>query len=342
MGRKYNILKEELEKYYYGDKKTMKEISVIFGCSPMCIVSLMKKYGLKKITIEIPKEKLEDLYWKQNKSVRQCAKILGCGPSTINRAMRKYGLSRRPDNEFVDISKKELFDLYWNKKLNVQQIAKVIRCDAHTVCRKLKEFGIRVRTISENNSGENNHNYRKDLYDCEKLKDLYLNKNNSASKIAGYLNCSKPTILEKLRYFNIPIRENKEAIKLLDRKGSNNSAYIDGRTPLVQLIRGLSEYNFWRNQVLERDHYTCQECGDSTSYYLEVHHKVPFIIIFNNFLKEYDQFSPIEDKNILVRLATTYKSFWIIENGQTLCEYCHSLKRKETTSKIKNRENKND
>jgi 5-methylcytosine-specific restriction endonuclease McrA/DNA-binding CsgD family transcriptional regulator len=359
MVRKYNISKEELEKYYYSDNKTMKEISYIFGCSPMCIVSLMKKYGLKKKLIQISKETLEDLYWKQNKSVRQCAKILGCGQGTVNLKMREYGIARRPNNKFVDITKKELFDLYWNKKLNVHQIAKVIRCQAHTVCRKLNEFGIKVRTKSEIGImvrdtgklpfGKDNGCYRKDLDREEELKDLYLNKKLSGPKIAKLFNCSDTCILKRLRKFNIPVRKNKEANKLVNKYGKNNPMfgiriygedaprYVDGRTPLCRLIRNLLEYTQWKKQVLERDNNTCKECGDYFLGNMEVHHIKPFAVIVSEFLKYYDNFSPVDDKEILSRLAIKYEPFWDINNGETLCEYCHDLKRKETVSKIKKR-----
>ena len=56
---------------------------------------------------------------------------------------------------------------------------------------------------------------------------------------------------------------------------------------------------------------------------MEAHHKNPFAELLNEFLKEYDQFSPIEDKETLVRLAMKWKSFWDIDNGECLCEDCH-------------------
>ncbi len=45
--------------------------------------------------------------------------------------------------------------------------------------------------------------------------------------------------------------------------------------------------------------------------------------ILEEFLREYSRFSPIEDKETLVRLAVTYKPFWDLNNGITLCKNCH-------------------
>lgn len=56
----------------------------------------------------------------------------------------------------------------------------------------------------------------------------------------------------------------------------------------------------------------------------------PIFIIFQEFLKKYNQFSPIEDKKTLIRLAITYKPFWDINNGRVLCRDCH----KETYSNV--------
>jgi len=110
-------------------------------------------------------------------------------------------------------------------------------------------------------------------------------------------------------------------------KGSLNPFYIDGRTSLAQGIRRIDEYKFWRTRVYQRDNYTCQECfvrgGD-----LEVHHIKEFNIILKEFLKQYSQFSPIEDKETLIRLAITYAPFWNIDNGKTLCLKCHNKTKK--------------
>ena len=101
-----------------------------------------------------------------------------------------------------------------------------------------------------------------------------------------------------------------------------------GITPLYKLIRGLPESKQWSKQILQRDNFTCQECGIKNGcghrIYLHAHHKnISFSQILQDFLQQYSQFSPIEDKEILVRLAITYQPFWDIDNGITFCEDCH-------------------
>lgn len=104
-------------------------------------------------------------------------------------------------------------------------------------------------------------------------------------------------------------------------KGKNNPHYIDGRTPFSKALRTTSDYEIWRGQVFKRDKYACVNCNFKG--YLEADHIKPFSVIIDEFLKQYDQFSPIEDKETLLRLATKYSAFWDLENGRTLCEECH-------------------
>jgi len=98
-----------------------------------------------------------------------------------------------------------------------------------------------------------------------------------------------------------------------------------GITPLYNLIRHLEENKNWRDTIFKRDNYTCQECGKKGK--IQAHHIKRFNIILKEFLQVYSQFSPIEDKETLVRLAINYQPFWDITNGKTLCNDCHDLTR---------------
>lgn len=108
-------------------------------------------------------------------------------------------------------------------------------------------------------------------------------------------------------------------------KGEKNHSWKGGISPLEILIRNLPEYKEWRTSVFKRDNYTCNRCIKRGVYLEAHHHKKSFSLLLQEFLKEYDQFSPIEDKETLVRLAMKYQPFWDCSNGETLCKKCHDL-----------------
>ena len=113
-------------------------------------------------------------------------------------------------------------------------------------------------------------------------------------------------------------------------QGKDCHLWKGGITPLKRLIRDSYEGKEWVEKVFKRDNYTCQECGKYGAT-LNAHHLKEFAVLFQEFLKEYSQFSPIEDKETLIRLAESYEPFWNISNGKTLCIDCH----KETESYLK-------
>ena len=105
--------------------------------------------------------------------------------------------------------------------------------------------------------------------------------------------------------------------------GEKSFLWKGGVSPIHKMIRGLQESKNWRKSVFERDNYTCQACM-KRGVKLDPHHLKRFSIILNEFLKLYSQFSPIEDKETLIKLAVSYPEFWNIDNGQTLCRDCHN------------------
>ena len=107
-------------------------------------------------------------------------------------------------------------------------------------------------------------------------------------------------------------------------KGYCHPNWKGGISSLRERIYCSDKHEQWRLAVFERDNFTCQNCGDKTGNNLNAHHNIKsFHKIIEEFLKEYDQFSPIEDKETLVRLATKYQPFWDVDNGLTYCKRCH-------------------
>lgn len=104
--------------------------------------------------------------------------------------------------------------------------------------------------------------------------------------------------------------------------GSNSVHWQDGKTPLYNMIRKSEIYREWIKSIYKRDRWTCKKCMIKTQK-IHAHHIKPFSIILKEFLQLYSQFSPIEDKETLVKLSTSYKDFWVLDNGITYCEKCH-------------------
>ena len=118
------------------------------------------------------------------------------------------------------------------------------------------------------------------------------------------------------------IEERRKVSKAMS--GDKHYNWQGGITPLGKAIRKLFEYNQWRHSIFVRDNFTCQKCGANKSGILEAHHTPKeFAEILAEFLQEYDQFSPYDDKDTLVRLAIKYEPFWDVSNGETLCKKCH-------------------
>lgn len=95
-----------------------------------------------------------------------------------------------------------------------------------------------------------------------------------------------------------------------DFSGEKNWLWKGGISPINKRIRQGLEYKEWRKKCFERDSYICQECGTKGNViYLIVHHIKSF--------------------------ASYPKLRFLLSNGVTLCECCHSL-----TDNYKGRERK--
>lgn len=188
--------------------------------------------------------------------------------------------------------------------------------------KQLSRIDAKTCSICRNRQGSLNPNYKSGLVqvNCNtcmakkmiKRKDLKL-KHHFCTK-----NCYRKWLSIRMSNKNNPMF----GIRLL---GKQSGSYIDGRTPLTSTIRSLKENKDWIKSILERDNYTCHFClkrgGD-----LEVDHVKTFKSIFDEFLQQYNMFSPIEDKETLLRLAMHYQPFWMMNNGRTLCKKCHKKK----------------
>jgi hypothetical protein len=85
------------------------------------------------------------------------------------------------------------------------------------------------------------------------------------------------------------------------RKGKLASNWQGGKTPLKDRIKASIEYKNWRKKVFERDNYTCWICRDKSGNGYAV-------ILHPHHLKSFSKY---------IELALK------INNGLTLCKFCH-------------------
>ena len=86
---------------------------------------------------------------------------------------------------------------------------------------------------------------------------------------------------------------------------------VKSHRELLKAIRNTFKYRQWRSDVYTRDGFICQKCGVKTNK-LEAHHIKSTVAI----IKEYSIAN--------VEQALACDKMWDINNGQTLCQHCHS------------------
>ncbi len=117
-----------------------------------------------------------------------------------------------------------------------------------------------------------------------------------------------------------------KGIEWVEMRGKGNPSYVDGRTSLIQRIRGLTKSDEWRLAVFKRDGFKCKQCKLEKSNFINADHIKPFKLIVNDFFKKYSHLSPVENREELLSLSINHNEFWNINNGQTLCIDCHKIK----------------
>ena len=219
-------------------------------------------------------------------------------------------------------------DMYIDKQMTGKEIAKVLGYkSAQTIYNKMDKAGIKRRDISSCQ--------RPYKLDKEELEGVYLKQQKSTAQIAFDYNVSEETVRRSLIRNGIKRRERtcrfggwnkgknlteqqKRAISNTRKRRfengtlehwnkGNNTAY-ETRMKISKTLRKNkmktffsygSDWNMQRTSCLQRDNYTCQQCGSKEK--IEVHHWEPYRFCYDNSL----------------------------ENLVTLCFDCHKDKHRE-------------
>lgn len=103
--------------------------------------------------------------------------------------------------------------------------------------------------------------------------------------------------------------------------GANQWNWKGGITPLVMKIRNCFKYRQWRSDVFTRDNFICILCGKRGGELNADHYPKSF----SGIMKEYN-IKTFEE-------ALNCEELWNINNGRTLCIFCH--RKTETYSRPK-------
>lgn len=172
---------------------------------------------------------------------------------------------------------------------------------------------LRLKQLKENNSfyGRKHTQASKNKMSQKKKGKPHLwMKDKTYEKILGKEKAKRRRLEVSFQFKNK--KQSKEHIAKRIKYGEDSSNWKGGLTKLKEKIRGLNNYSEWRLAVFIRDKFSCCNCHKIGGY-LEAHH----IKKFSNIIRE---------NNIkIVEEALSCKELWDVNNGVTLCLYCHSL-----------------
>lgn len=198
------ISESDLKYQYLALKKSIDDCAIYFGASRPLITDRLHKLGVitDKI-IDITKEDLSYQYITLNKTRQECAKYFECSVGTIDRLLGKFGIKKEKVKISETISQAQIVykiayaDLY-NQYIILDQTrdqcAKYFNCGKHIIDHFLSKYN-----ITKNRKGPK----RQLIITYENLYDIYIVQNKTLKECMEIFNCSKSTILRRLKEYNI-------------------------------------------------------------------------------------------------------------------------------------------
>ena len=157
--------------------------------------------------------------------------------------------------------------------------------------------GVEALTKWRLNGGKNYGILGKKHSEETKLK-MSLSHKGMKHPLFGKKHTLETRIKMKLNHKGMLGRKQSEEMKNKVR-GENHYNWTGGSGTLRHQAMSKTEYKLWRAEVFERDNYTCYECGEK-GVYLHADH-----------IKDWAKYPELRYK---------------INNGRTLCNYCHYFK----------------
>lgn len=175
--------------------------------------------------------------------------------------------------------KEKVINLLFNTKLSYTKIGKILDCSRGPVCKIYKE-------CKKNGITRNNIKKTGKMLICKWCSELFY-------KSPGHMTRGRSKFCSKQCY---TLWQKSE-----DNIGQNNPNWVDGgrHEDYLNHLRKSDEWTKWREQVFQRDNYTCQLCAEKGKE-LHPHH-----------IKQKCDFPDL---------------IFDVDNGITLCKECHRSK----------------
>lgn len=205
------------------------------------------------------KDWLYNEYINKKRSAPNIAKECGIHERTLRRWIDKFGLidiKRQAKN----INKDDLFRMYRIEKMSTDDIGKLYDADGATILYHLHKFGIPIFSRKE-------------------ILETYFYERGGIEHYREIFNNEENKIQNSCRQRGIDIDDFDEFATTKAHRDRNNSKYKE-----------------WKQNVFERDNYTCQCCGKRGGT-LNAHH-----------LHNFSQYPEL---------------MYDIDNGVTVCDKCH-------------------
>jgi len=300
------------------------------------------KHSCEELRQILTKNFLEKYLIKNNFSYKEVGKIVGCSDDTVKRHAKKFGVESfevREMKKYNQILTKEFLlqhaiDSPRGKVIPLTKIAKIVGCTGWTIKNKALKFDLLIANKKEINIEDKKkgiNKYKGKPYDSKRINKK---TGHVLIKIEGRGWIREHNYVME-QYLNRKLKPGEEVHHINENPSDNNLENLQLVTPSEHMkihwnkkftffpIRNFIGQSEYYKNILKRDNYTCQKCGSKEN--LEVHHIKPLNIIFEEFLNQYPHLNPTKNKEEVLALIKTYKPFWDLNNGQTLCLKCHCL-----------------
>jgi len=201
--------KEALKRLYITEKRTLREIAKMFGCSNTLIRYRCLKYGIRlrskgRKIFKIRKSVLQRLYVDEGRSLKNIGEILSCSSYTISNRCKQYGIYLVNRKKIKELNKPLLQKLYTMEGKTVREIAKIIGCSREAVRNRCKQCGIPLRPTGSKALENINE---------QVLRRLYIKEGKSITEISKIFGCVVSTISQKVKRFGLKEELKRESSK---------------------------------------------------------------------------------------------------------------------------------